>query len=61
MLIALVVGAAIAAQTQQVVPPPPTQRPSVVRDSTRPDTTERNEGRRLPVTAAVLATAFKNR
>jgi hypothetical protein len=60
MLIALVV-AALAPQTQQTVPPPPAQRPSFVRDSTRPDTSVHDEGRRLPVTAAVLATAFKNR
>src|SRR4051812_45236171 len=59
-VIALVVSAVLIAQTQQTVPPPPTQRPAVVRDSTRPDTSVRNQGRRLPVTAALLATAFKN-
>jgi hypothetical protein len=39
--------------------PPPRQTPkAVVRDSTKADSTVRNAPRRLPVTAAVLASAF---
>jgi hypothetical protein len=61
MLITLLVSAAMGAPAQQTPPTPPgvRQRPTVVRDSTKPDTSIRNAGRRLPVTAAVLATAFK--
>lgn len=58
MLIPLLVSAALIAQ--QAPPSPVVQRPTVVRDSSPADTSrERNAGRRLPVTAAVLATAFK--
>jgi hypothetical protein len=38
----------------------PAQRATVVRDSTPPDSASRNAARRLPVTAAVLATAFRD-
>jgi hypothetical protein len=56
MLIALLASALLAAQ--QTAPPVPS-RPTVVRDST-PGDTSRNAARRLPVTAELLATAFKN-
>jgi hypothetical protein len=36
------------------------QRPTVVRDSTPPDSVWRNAPRRLPVTAALLSTAFRD-
>jgi hypothetical protein len=59
MLIPLLVSAVLAAPAQQTPPPPVRQRPTVVRDSTKPDTSVRNAGRRLPVTAALLASAFR--
>src|SRR5687768_12519778 len=60
MLIPLLVGAALVMQGQQP-PLPSSQRPTVVRDSTPPDTSRgRNYGRRLPVTAALMASAFRN-
>lgn len=62
MLIPILAAASALAFQQPPPPPPPRQsRPTVVRDSTPPDTTKnRDAGRRLPVTAAVLATAFKD-
>ncbi|HET9425893.1 MAG TPA: hypothetical protein VFO55_11015 [Gemmatimonadaceae bacterium] len=66
MIIPLLV-AALHAPFQQTPPPPPpptTRRPpqTVVRDSTPPDTTKgRRAGRRLPVTAELAASAFRNR
>jgi hypothetical protein len=62
MLIPILAAASALAFQQPPPPPPPRQsRPTVVRDSTPPDTTKnRDAGRRLPVTAAVLATAIKD-
>lgn len=64
MLLPLLVSAALHAQVQQAPPPTPPARPqrvTIVRDSTPADSVKReNAGRRLPVTAAVLATAFKD-
>jgi hypothetical protein len=59
MILSVLVGALLSAQTQQVVAPP-RQRQTVVRDSTPRDSSKGESGRRLPVTAAVLASAFKN-
>lgn len=58
-MLPVLVGAMLAAQTQQVVTPP-RQRQTVVRDSSPRDTTRAETARRRPVTAAVLATAFKD-
>ena len=58
MMLPVFVGALLAVQTQQVVAPP-RQRQTVVRDSTPTDTIKGETARRRPVTAAVLATAFK--
>ena len=64
MLIPLFLAVAVG---QQQPPPrpviaPPRPRTTVVRDSTAPDTTkERNAGRRRPVTADLMASAFKDR
>jgi hypothetical protein len=60
MILALALAAAFQAQT-----PPPPARPNprnqtVVRDSTTDTTKNRQAGRRLPVTAAVIASAFKD-
>jgi hypothetical protein len=55
MLLAIV---ALHVAVQQSAPPPRVTPPAVVRDSTSPDPKARNAPRRLPVTAAVLATAF---
>jgi hypothetical protein len=60
MLLPLLIAAAAFVPSPQT-PPPGLQRVTVVRDSTAPDSAQnRNAGRRLPVTAAVLATAFKD-
>ena len=61
MIIALLLAAALNAQQE---PPPvvrvnPRQR-TIVRDSAVDTTTDRRAARRLPVTAAVLASAFRN-
>src|SRR5688572_27874877 len=65
MLIPLLLGASLYAPQQPPPRPviaPPRQRTTVVRDSTAPDTsTDNNAGRRRPVTAALLASAFKDR
>ena len=59
MLLAL--GAAFVFQVSiQVGDPPRRDRPAVVRDSTSPDSTGRSYRRRLPVTAEVRATAFRD-
>ena len=64
MLIPLLLSAALR---QQQPPPrpviaPPRERVTVVRDSTAPDTSkERNAARRRPVTAELMATAFKDK
>src|SRR4051812_19771999 len=59
MLLAL--GAVFAFQVSiQVGEPPRRDRPAVVRDSTSPDSTGRSYRRRLPVTAEVRATAFRD-
>ena len=59
MLLAL--GAVFAFQVSiQVGEPPRRDRPAVVRDSTSPDSTGRSNRRRLPVTAEVRATAFRD-
>jgi hypothetical protein len=59
----LFIAAALGARQQQTPPvymPPPKQQ-TVVRDSTGPDTSRNQDaGRRRPVTAQLLATAFKN-
>jgi hypothetical protein len=59
----LFIAAALGARQQQTPPvymPPPKQQ-TVVRDSTGPDTSRyQDAGRRRPVTAQLLATAFKN-
>ena len=49
---------ALHLSVQQAAPPPRVTPPAVVRDSTTPDPKVRNAPRRLPVTAAVLASAF---
>jgi hypothetical protein len=61
MLIPLLVAALSAPLQQQPPTQPPRAQTTVVRDSTPPDTTrDEDVARRLPVTAAVLATAFRN-
>ena len=55
MLVALL---ALHVAVQQSAPPPRVTPPAVVRDSTSPDPKARNAPLRLPVTAAVLASAF---
>jgi hypothetical protein len=65
MLIPLLLSAALHAQQQPPPRPivaPPRQRATVVRDSTAPDTSkDNNAGRRRPVTAALLASAFRDK
>ena len=64
MLIPLLLSAAMSAQQQPPPRPvvaPPRQRATVVRDSTAPDSAkDGNTGRRRPVTANLMATAFKD-
>ena len=62
-MLPVLVGALLAASPQQTPPPviaPVRPRQTVVRDSSPRDTSKGESGRRLPVTAAVLASAFKN-
>jgi hypothetical protein len=63
-MIALLLSAALHAQQQPPSRPvvtPPRPRTTVVRDSTGPDTARNDDaGRRRPVTAAMLASAFKD-
>src|SRR3954465_2127793 len=63
MLISLLLSAALGAQQQtRPVVAPPRKRATVVRDSSAPDSsTDRNAGRRRPVTAELMASAFKDR
>jgi hypothetical protein len=63
-MIPLLLSAALYAQQQPPPRPviaPPRQRTTVVRDSTAPDSSkDNNAGRRRPVTAALMASAFKD-
>jgi hypothetical protein len=56
----MVLSAALALQVQIEVNPGRRNRPTVVRDSTDSSVTTRRNPRRLPVTAEVLRTAFKD-
>ena len=56
----LLTALALHVVMQQSAPPPRVTPPAVVRDSTTPDPKVRNAPRRLPVTSAVLASAFRD-